>query len=38
LGSSGSFESILDLSRQFPLILFAQGREDSPFTAAGTNG
>jgi len=38
LGSSGSFESILDPSRQFPLILFAQGREGRPFAAAGTNG
>jgi hypothetical protein len=38
LRSSGIFDSILHLSRQFPPILFAQGREDRPLTVAGTKG
>jgi hypothetical protein len=38
LGSSGIFDGILDLSRQCPAILFAQGREDRPRTVAGTKG
>jgi hypothetical protein len=38
LRSSGIFDSLLDLSRQFPSVLFAQGREARPFAVAGTNG
>jgi hypothetical protein len=37
LRSSGIFDSILQLSRQFPPILFAQGHEDGPLAVAGTN-
>jgi hypothetical protein len=38
LRSSGTFDSLLDLSRQLVPILFPQGREARPFAVAGTNG
>jgi hypothetical protein len=38
LRSSGTFDNILELSRQFAPILFTQGREAKPFAVAGTNG
>jgi hypothetical protein len=38
LRPSGIFDSFLDLSRQFPPVLFAQGRDDRLFAVAGANG